>query len=189
MTEDVLNSELITKIDLWVYDHITNLYSPTFSKIIVFISWLNNLSQILFISILFLIYLFYKKMYPQIIFFTISILGSSLLFVLIKEIVKRDRPLSNIIEISGYSFPSGHATLSTTLAFCIYLIFKDKVKYKKSFALFLISYALIISFTRVYLHVHYLSDVIAGIGLGLGWVSLVYLIFIFKNKEKDETKI
>ncbi|MDD2895914.1 MAG: phosphatase PAP2 family protein [Aliarcobacter sp.] len=189
MTEDVLNSELITKIDLWVYEHITNLYSPTFSKIIVFISWLNNLSQIIFISILFLVYLFYKKMYPQIIFFTISMLGSGLLFALIKEIVKRERPLSNIIEIGGYSFPSGHATLSTTLTFCIYLIFKDKVKYKKSFVLILISYPLVISFSRVYLHVHYLSDVIAGIGLGLVWVSLIYLIFIFKNKEKNETKI
>jgi undecaprenyl-diphosphatase len=189
MTEDVLNSELITKIDLWIYEYITNLYTPTFSKVIVFISWVNNLSQIIFISILFLIYLFYKKMYSQIIFFTISILGSSLLFVLIKEIIKRDRPISNIIEIGGYSFPSGHATLSTTLAFCIYLIFKDKVKYKKSFVLILISYPLVISFTRVYLHVHYLSDVIAGIGLGLVWVSLIYLIFIFKNKEKNETKI
>jgi len=189
MTEDVLNSELITKIDLWIYEYITNLYTPTFSKVIVFISWVNNLSQIIFISILFLIYLFYKKMYSQIIFFTISILGSSLLFVLIKEIIKRERPISNIIEIGGYSFPSGHATLSTTLAFCIYLIFKDKVKYKKSFVLILISYPLVISFTRVYLHVHYLSDVIAGIGLGLVWVSLIYLIFIFKNKEKNETKI
>jgi len=189
MTEDVLNSELITKIDLWIYEYITNLYTPTFSKVIVFISWVNNLAQIIFISILFLIYLFYKKMYSQIIFFTISILGSSLLFVLIKEIIKRDRPISNIIEIGGYSFPSGHATLSTTLAFCIYLIFKDKVKYKKSFVLILISYPLVISFTRVYLHVHYLSDVIAGIGLGLVWVSLIYLIFIFKNKEKNETKI
>jgi len=189
MTEDVLNSEVITKIDLWIYEYITNLYTPTFSKVIVFISWVNNLSQIIFISILFLIYLFYKKMYSQIIFFTISILGSSLLFVLIKEIIKRDRPISNIIEIGGYSFPSGHATLSTTLAFCIYLIFKDKVKYKKSFVLILISYPLVISFTRVYLHVHYLSDVIAGIGLGLVWVSLIYLIFIFKNKEKNETKI
>jgi len=170
-------------------NNITNLYTLTFSKVIVFISWVNNLSQIIFISILFLIYLFYKKMYSQIIFFTISILGSSLLFVLIKEIIKRERPISNIIEIGGYSFPSGHATLSTTLAFCIYLIFKDKVKYKKSFVLILISYPLVISFTRVYLHVHYLSDVIAGIGLGLVWVSLIYLIFIFKNKEKNETKI
>jgi undecaprenyl-diphosphatase len=189
MTEDVLNSELITKIDLWVYEHITNLYSPTLNKIIIFISSANNLSQIIFISVLFLIYFFYKKMYSQIIFFIISIVGSSLLFILIKQIIKKERPLSNIIEIGGYSFPSGHATLSTTLVFCIYLIFKDKVKYKKSFVLILISYALSISFSRVYLHVHYLSDVIAGIGLGTVWVSFIYLIFILKNKEKNETKI
>lgn len=189
MTEDVLNSELITKIDLWIYEHITYIFSSTLDQIMIFISSGNNLYQIIFISVVFSIYLFYKKMYQQMSFFIISIFGSSLLFVLIKNIIKRERPYSNLIEISGYSFPSGHATLSTTLAFCTYLIFKDKVKYKKTFFFFLVSYPLLISFSRVYLHVHYLSDVIAGIGLGLVWVSLIYLIFIFKKKEINETKI
>jgi undecaprenyl-diphosphatase len=40
---------------------------------------------------------------------------------------------------------------------------------------------LLISFSRVYLNVHYLSDVIAGIGLGLFWVSLVAIFFKIKG--------
>lgn len=184
MTEDVVNSELITKIDLLIYEYIEKIYTFNLTNIMIFISSVDNIYQIIITSIMLLAFLIYKKMYKEIIFFIISIVGTGFLFVLIKEMIRRERPLSNLIEVSGYSFPSGHASLSTTLAFCVYLIFKDEVKYKKSFFLFLILYPLVISFTRVYLHVHYLSDVIAGIGLGLMWVSIVYLIFIFKDKGK-----
>lgn len=189
MTEDILNLELITKIDLWIYEHIVNIYTPNLTNLMIFISSIDNIYQIIASSIILLTFLIYKKMYEQFIFFIISILGTGLLFVLFKEIIKRERPISNLIEISGYSFPSGHAALSTTLAFCAYLIFKDKVRYKKSFLTVLIFYPLLISFTRVYLHVHYLSDVIAGIGLGLIWVSLIYLIFTLKKRGLNETEI
>ena len=118
------------------------------------------------------------------IFFSISMIGSSILFLLIKEIIKRERPLLQLIEISGYSFPSGHATLSTTLVFSLYLILKDKIKYKKLFISICIIFPLLISFTRVYLCVHYLSDIIAGIGLGLIWVSSIYLIFFYNKRIK-----
>lgn len=74
---------------------------------------------------------------------------------------------------------TGHTTINTALAFSLYLIFKDKVK-NETFLLFLaIIYPLVISFSRVYLNVHYLSDVFAGIGLGLFSVSLIYLSFKF----------
>lgn len=184
ITEDILNLELIAKIDLLIYEYIEKIYTFNLTNIMIFISSVDNIYQIIITSIMLLAFLIYKKMYKEIIFFIISIVGTGFLFVLIKEMIRRERPLSNLIEVSGYSFPSGHASLSTTLAFCVYLIFKDEVKYKKSFFIFLILYPLVISFTRVYLHVHYLSDVIAGIGLGLMWVSIVYLIFIFKDKGK-----
>jgi len=186
---NLLKLELITKIDLWIYEHIVNIYTPKLTNIIIFITSSDNLYQIIVISIIISALLIYKKMYKQTIFFIISMLGNGLLFELIKEIIRRERPISILIETNDYSFPSGHATLSTTLAFCIYLIFKDKIKHKKSFFILLISYPLIISFTRVYLNVHYLSDVIAGMGLGLIWVSLIYLIFKSKEEERNETKI
>jgi undecaprenyl-diphosphatase len=189
MTEDVVNSELITKIDLWIYEHISNIYTPILTNIMIFISSVNNIYEIIITSIIFLAFLIYKKMYKQTIFFIISMFGTGFLFVLFKEIIKRERPISDLIEINGYSFPSGHAALSTTLAFCVYLIFKDKVRYKKTFLILLISYPLLISFTRVYLHVHYLSDVIAGVGLGLIWVSLIYLIFTLNDRGLNETEV
>ena len=179
MLEDVTDLELITKIDTYISANIHNLYNPILNKIIIFITSIDNPVPIAIISALFIGYFLYKKYYFEMSFFIVSIVTSSLLVVLIKFLVKRPRPLHKLIEVGGYSFHSGHATISTALAFSMYLIFKDKINYKNLLLFLAIIYPLIISFSRVYLNVHYLSDVLAGIGLGLFCVSLVYLSFKF----------
>jgi undecaprenyl-diphosphatase len=189
MTEDVVNSEFITKIDLWIYQHITIIYIPFLNKSMILISSINNTYQLIFIVAIIVLFLNYYKLYTEMIFFTISMIGNSLLFLLIKEIVKRERPISQLIEISGYSFPSGHATLSTTLAFSLYLILRNRIKYKKFLLISSVMFPLLISFSRIYLSVHYLSDIIAGMALGLIWVSMIYFILFYNKGINNETKI
>jgi undecaprenyl-diphosphatase len=189
MTEDVVNSEFITKIDLWIYQHITIIYIPFLNKSMILISSINNTYQLIFIVAIIVLFLNYYKLYTEMIFFTISMIGNSLLFLLIKEIVKRERPISQLIEISGYSFPSGHATLSTTLAFSLYLILRNRIKYKKFLLISCVIFPLLISFSRIYLSVHYLSDIIAGMALGLIWVSMIYFILFYNKGINNETKI
>jgi undecaprenyl-diphosphatase len=189
MTEDVVNSEFITKIDLWIYQHITIIYIPFLNKSMILISSINNTYQLIFIVAIVVFFLNYYKLYTEMIFFTISMIGNSLLFLLIKEIVKRERPISQLIEISGYSFPSGHATLSTTLAFSLYLILRNRIKYKKFLLISSVMFPLLISFSRIYLSVHYLSDIIAGMALGLIWVSMIYFILFYNKGINNETKI
>jgi len=179
MLEDVTDLELITKVDFFISSNIHELYNPVLNKIMIFITTIDNPIPISIISAFFIAYFLYKKYYFEMSFFIISMITSSLLVVIIKFLVKRPRPIDKLIEVGGYSFPSGHATISTVLAFSLYLIFKDKVK-SETFLLFLaIIYPLVISFSRVYLNVHYLSDVLGGIGLGLFSVSLIYLSFKF----------
>lgn len=189
MAEDVINLEFITKIDVWIYEHIPNMYTPFLNNIMILTSSVNNIYQLITLIIIIFIILNYYKLYIQMIFLSISMIGNSLIFLLIKEIIQRERPISQLIEISGYSFPSGHASLSTTLAFSLYLILKDKVIYNKLLLIICIVFPILISFSRVYLCVHYLSDIIAGIALGLIWVSLIYLILLYKKGIKNETKI
>ena len=187
MLEDVGDLELITKWDFWISKHIYEIYNPILNKIIIFITSINNPLEITIITTIIVIYMIIKKYYYKAIFFAVSISGTGILVEIIKNIVKRERPPHYLIEVSGYSFPSGHATLSTALALGLYLILKDKVN-KKNLLILCIIYPILISFSRVYLNVHYLSDVIAGIGLGLFWVSFTALIFKL-IKEKNETKI
>ncbi len=176
---------IINKIDFYISSNIHNLYNPILNKIMIFITYIDNPLPVFILSVILTAYFIYKKMFFELKFFIVSMLTSSILVFIIKNIVQRPRPIHKLIEVSGYSFPSGHATISTTLALSLYLIFKNKTSYKNLLLLFTIAYPIIISFTRVYLNVHYLSDVLCGIVLGSVCVSLVYITL----KEKNEAKI
>jgi len=188
MAEDVLDLELVTKLDMWISSNISQFYTPILTKTMTLITSVDNPLPISFVILSICLYMGYKKWYSDILFLFSSIFGSSALMFVIKIFIQRPRPELRIIEVSGYSFPSGHATISTALAFALYFVLKKRIKHKKILLILSIIYPLAISFSRVYLNVHYLSDVVAGIGLALFWVSLVALTFEI-IRVKNETKI
>ena len=100
---------------------------------------------------------------------------ATLLNQILKHIVQRPRPIEHrIIDQSGYSFPSGHSMVSAAFyGFLIYLIYKNvKNKYVKWLSILGLSMLVIlIGTSRIYLGVHYTSDVIAGF-----LISISYLI-------------
>ncbi|MCI8412074.1 MAG: phosphatase PAP2 family protein [Clostridia bacterium] len=99
----------------------------------------------------------------------------TLLNILLKNILQRPRPTEyRIIDESGYSFPSGHSMVSMAFyGFIIYLIYKYiKNQYIKWFSITILSILIItIGISRIYLGVHYTSDVLAGF-----LISIAYLI-------------
>jgi undecaprenyl-diphosphatase len=183
MAEDVMDLELITKADIWMHSHINEIYTPLLTKSMIFMTSWGSFIPFTCILVFMGAFLIYKRYFKELYFLTFAIIGSSSLMYAVKNIVQRARPEHFLIEASGYSFPSGHATLVTAISFSIYLIFKDKTEWKKSLLFFAFIITFLISFSRVYLSVHYLSDVIAGIGLGLFWVSSLAIFYeVIKNK-------
>lgn len=115
---------------------------------------------------------------------------SSLLNSVIKGYFMRPRPsIMHLSEASGYSFPSGHAMIATIFYGMIMVIFvariEDKNKRHGLYAL-LASIIILISLSRVYLRVHFLSDVIAGIALGS---SIIAIIMQLKLSVFDNIKL
>ena len=106
----------------------------------------------------------------------------STLNYLIKLIITRPRPnISSIIKVSGYSFPSGHAATSLAFyGFIIYLIYKNvNNKHLKAILIsFICLLIILVGVSRIYLNVHYFSDVMGGYIFAL----LYLIIFINKNK-------
>lgn len=88
----------------------------------------------------------------------------------------RVRPPHPLIEpLSNFSFPSGHATSGFIFyGLLVYLIWKTGMHrpYKYLAGLVLIFFALLIGFSRVYLRMHYPTDVVAGFCTGVAWLSL-----------------
>ncbi len=103
----------------------------------------------------------------------------TLLNVVIKEIARRPRPVDiGIIEEIGFSFPSAHAMVNTAFyGFLIYLIFcNEKNKTKRNILCISLTLLILgICSSRIYLGVHYASDVLAGMCL-----SLIYLAIFTK---------
>ena len=102
---------------------------------------------------------------------------------LLKRILQRPRPTEyRIIEETGYSFPSGHSMISMAFyGYLIYLIYKYvKNKYVKWTSIVLLSILICsIGISRIYLGVHYTSDVLGGF-----LISISYLVIYISDVNK-----
>ncbi|MHB0865775.1 MAG: phosphatase PAP2 family protein [Minisyncoccota bacterium] len=105
--------------------------------------------------------------------FMVTILGAAVSLGAMKEIVGRVRPGGLIPAFfePGFSFPSGHATISVALyGFIAFLLLRHYPRYKRSIVIVTALVAMSIGFSRLYVGVHFPSDVIAGYALGGLWL-------------------
>ncbi len=115
----------------------------------------------------------------------LNLIGITLINQMLKFIFKRERPTGyRLIEMSGYSFPSGHAMASLAFYGLLIYIIKRLIKNKYLKILLItinIAIIILIGVSRIYLGVHYLSDVLTGYS-----ISIIYLLITTKllNKYK-----
>lgn len=181
--EDVLEDEIL-KLDIYGYDLVSKfLISDFVTPIAKNITHLGGAIFLITLSLILLLIIKNKKI-GILIWLNLGI--SVLLNQALKFIIQRPRPTEfRIINENGYSFPSGHSMVSAAFyGFLIYLIYKNvKNKYLKWSLITLLSLVILtIGISRIYLGVHYTSDVIAGL-----LISVSYLI-IFTHFAKDFMK-
>jgi undecaprenyl-diphosphatase len=113
----------------------------------------------------------------------VAILGATLLQVIIKDLVNRIRPPNSLEVISPGaffgSFPSGHALTAIVSVSLLIYSYKDDIKHVIARYLLITiasAFFITIGLTRIYLNVHWFSDVMAGMSLGLFWFTCVVLV-------------
>lgn len=187
----VINSEKIILIDNYIIKLIYQLRVEIIAKIFYFITMLGHPVCISILSLALSLWCFYKKKSIWVISIFISIIGSMLSMALGKHVYHIDRPhqFSWYAE-SYFTFPSGHATIAVSFYGLLFYYFINNVsslRYKT--LLFLIGCSLIglIGLSRLYLGVHYLSDVLAGFLLGGVW--LIFSISVVEIKNGINSKI
>lgn len=168
-------------IDDFGYSIISLFISDTMTNIMKFITFFADPIWCILFSCLVIV--LWKKIRKV---FLINLLSVFTLNYILKLIFSRERPIDiNIITETGYSFPSGHAMISLSIyGFLAYLLWKSDYKYKKIGVALLILLIILIGISRIYLGVHYTSDVIAGFIISLSYL-LFFIDFIYsKIKEK-----
>lgn len=109
---------------------------------------------------------------------TIAAYPTGLVFAyLLKEVVGRIRP-PNLLEASGYSFPSGHAVAATLFFSLVIYFFTRYIRnhyYRELFIAANVVAIILVCASRVYLSVHWMSDVVGGAAFGVFWVSFMIL--------------
>ena len=135
-------------------------------------------------------FLFIKKRHWYSIKVPAVALSSLLLMLNLKLIFHRERPDTPLLQMAkGFSFPSGHALMSVTFYGLLVLIVWQNVKQawlKWILSVFLILLIAAIGLSRVYLRVHYASDVLAGFAVGLVWLLLS--LWVLSKVEKYSKK-
>lgn len=122
-------------------------------------------------------------------FATANLVGIVALNFALKEIVQRPRPEGfRLIAESGYSFPSGHSMVAVAFyGFLIWLIwrFEQDEFYKRLWSLALFFVVVMVGMSRVYLGVHYFSDVIAGYCVAAVWLVIFTRIIVPAFEPRD----
>ncbi len=118
-------------------------------------------------------------------------LSSLVIIFALKLLFSRSRPLMPLLgPASGYSFPSGHAFMSFTFfGMVIYLVHKNvhQLWLRILLMIILFSITFLIGLSRIYLRVHYATDVLAGFCLGVMW--LVLSLWILHRLERSKTRL
>ncbi len=168
-----------------------NVINPSLTKFMKGITFLASAGFLQTCYALLIIFYLTKKNYRRTIEIFAIAVGGVLLNLTMKYSFHRLRPPNPLIEpLQSFSYPSGHANSGFIFyGLLIYLIWKSELPlaYKIVICNLLFGLSVTIAFSRIYLRVHYPSDVLAGFTIGFAWLVLsIYIMEKLKRKAKAE---
>jgi undecaprenyl-diphosphatase len=173
----LISNKKIVSFDDIVSGYIQNSNSSVLTSIMKFFTFIGSGSVVAFIVIIAMI-MFYVilKHRSELVLLLAVVIGSALLNYVLKIIFHRARPtIHRLIEETGYSFPSGHSMAAFTLyGILSFLLWKHISSYQGRSLLIIVSILMItmIGISRIYLGVHYPSDVLGGFLASGIWLIL-----------------
>lgn len=135
-------------------------------------------------------YLLLQKNYKMAFLFFFAIAGGALIGFYLKDVIARERPtiVLQLYPASNPSFPSGHSMMSVVFYLTLGALLA-RIQQRRIIRIYIISIslflALLIGLSRIYIGVHYPTDVLGGWSIGLAWASLCwFLAWLLQRKEK-----
>ena len=178
--EGLLSGTELTPLNTAIEQIVAHLRTPLLTTFLVVVTRLGNPAILLFAAALVVIILTVRGRTYDAILFAVTLGVAVISLTVLKDTFKVVRPGSPLLDVDGWSFPSGHTTVATTFFFMLAYSFFDKMKTfvgKTALILGCVFVAILISFSRLYLGAHWVLDILAGVALGFLSVSFTVLIF------------
>ena len=130
-----------------------------------------------------------RRYYTEAVLMVLAYAGAQVLSFSLKLAFRRDRPFFTdpLATLSTYSFPSGHATVSIAVYGALTLVLLRRLTGPARIVCLAAAVLLVslIGFSRLYLGVHFLSDVLAGFSVGLAWLALCVVVLDLHHRRRS----
>ncbi|WP_158231765.1 MULTISPECIES: phosphatase PAP2 family protein [Sporosarcina] len=169
-----IHLQTISSFDEPIIDFVQSAESPGLTSIMKLFTTIGSTTSVVLLAILTLGVLLWKKHRAQAVLFAIVLAGTGILNQVLKFIFKRERPdFNRLIDIGGYSFPSGHTMMAFSLYTILAYILWRNVKNTGGQVVIIILAAMMIvmiAVSRIYLGVHFPSDIVGGVLASSVWL-------------------
>lgn len=172
--------------------HAVALDSPPWLRDLMISGFYLGQEVIVVIGVLLAAYFLYRRFWPELAMVVIAWAGEGALWLLLAPYFDRSRPVFAVPvwhQMTAPSFPSGH-TMSAVMCYGLlaYLIVpRVKSGWGKTAVIMLAALVIVlVGFSRVFIGDHYLTDVLAGLALGIAWASLVYTVIELIARRRAE---
>ncbi|MHB8072955.1 phosphatase PAP2 family protein [Desulfosporosinus fructosivorans] len=189
LSEGLLYHEL-GMFDKVIGELIRGFTTPSLTSVAIIITYLGSAYiEIALMFILGAVLLFRLKHIWETVLLAISLSGAWLLNIILKELFRRARPdIVHLVQAGGYSFPSGHSMVAVAfygvIGYLIWLNLRNRSKPSWYVVVFTFALILAIGISRIYLGVHFASDVIAGYVTGGVWaITCIVGLTEIRNSE------
>ncbi|WP_409342411.1 phosphatase PAP2 family protein [Paenibacillus sp. MBLB4367] len=168
--------------DSSIIERVQGLESETLTKFMKAVSYIGTTVPMVALSLLIMIFLYaVLKHRMELVLFVVAVLGAKIWNDTLKNVFERERPtLHRLVEEVGYSFPSGHSMVAFAfygiLAFLLWRHLKTRTA-RTILLFFAVAMTLLIGISRIYLGVHYPSDVIGGYMASACWLGIIIWLF------------
>lgn len=182
--EDIVSGDPLVRVDTAIYQALQDLRTGPGDAIMLVITELGDTVVVLAITVAVSLWLLWQRNWRSAAYWLGAVGGASALNTAIKVALHRPRPTELLYSgWSAFSFPSGHSTVNLVLyGFLAFLIGRElRAAWRLPVVLVMLSMALLIAFSRLYLGAHWFSDVVGGLAFGTAWLTI--LVFFYLRKE------
>jgi membrane-associated phospholipid phosphatase len=177
LAEDVVRGAAITRLDVQLAEWFRARATPGFTRAMLFVTHSNGLAGSSAMAALLAFWFWRRRLHAWLLLTVLAMPGGLLLNVVLKHVFRRARPSLHdpLLTLETYSFPSGHTAAATVFYGLLACWLLQRVHGWPARALVLLAAAFMIglvALSRMYLGVHYLSDVLAAALESLAWLAL-----------------